>query len=243
MSMYLKFHKNVSSYYKTLQGQYSAKYLKEILIGLVILTALAGGYFFNKIYTQNREERAFVALSEVIESFTHSQQVTQGLDSQKDQEKIEQAWQDTETLLNALHKEHMSSYLAPYFLIFKSQIILEKTNNLQEATKILDEALAQMPKNSEMYNLFQMKRIKMGFDSEQEDIRKQALADLHVIAQDGSNSMYQEALYELGVYYISAGDIEKSQEAFKKLVDSADGSALLKSPWVQQAQEKLATAS
>lgn len=242
MSMYSKFQDNVSSSYASLQKQYSAKYVKGFLIGLVIMTALGGGYFFNKIYTQNREERAFVALSEVIESFTHSQRITQGLDPQKDQEKIEQAWQDTEALLNALHKEHMSSYLAPYFLIFKSQILLEKTNDLEQATKILDDALAQMSKGSEMYNLFFMKRIKMGFDSKQEEVRKQAVADLNVIAQDPSNTMYQEALYELGVYFMSAGDIEKSQEAFKKLVDSADASALLNSPWVQQAKEKLVTA-
>ncbi|MCX5923909.1 MAG: hypothetical protein NTZ68_00585 [Candidatus Dependentiae bacterium] len=242
MSMYVKFQKNVSSFYASLQGQYSAKYVKEVLIGTAIVTILAGGYFLNTLYLKNREERAFVALSEVIESFTHSQQITQGLDSAKDQEKIEQAWQDTETLLNALHKEHMSSYLAPYFLIFKSQIILEKTSNLQEAIKVLDEALAQMPKNSEMSSLFQMKRIKMGFDSKQENDRKQALQDLTVIAQDISNPAFQEAAYELGVYYLYAGDVEKSQEAFKRLVDNADAKALLSSPWVQQAKEKLIVA-
>ncbi|MFA5999071.1 MAG: hypothetical protein WC747_03580 [Candidatus Babeliales bacterium] len=240
--MHPKFQKNVSSFYATLQGQFSAKYAKEVLIGVAIVTILGGGYFLNKLYVQSREERAFVALSEVVESFTHSQQVTQGLDLAKDQEKIEQAWQDTETLLNALHKEHMSSYLAPYFLIFKSQVILEKTNDLQEALKILDEALAQMPKNSAMSSLFQMKRIKMGFDSKQEDAQKQALQDLTVIAEDSSNPAFQEALYNLGVYYLYAGDVEKSQEAFKQLVASESASALLKSPWVEQAKEKLIVA-
>ncbi|HSW75422.1 MAG TPA: hypothetical protein VLG50_00095 [Candidatus Saccharimonadales bacterium] len=238
MSMYLHIQRNVAS----LKHHTSAKYVKEFLIGMTILVVLGGGYFINKIYKQHREERAFVALSEVVDSFTQSQRATQGLDVEKDKEKIEQAWQDTQTLLDALQKEHMSSYLAPYFLVFKSQIVLEKSSDVDQAIKILDEALAQMTKGSDMYNLFLMKRIKMGFDSKQEEVRKQALQDLHVMAQNVSNSMYQEALYELGLYYMHVGDVEKSQEAFKKLVDSADTSALLSSPWIQKAQEKITTA-
>jgi len=242
MSMYSKVHRNISSHYVSFQNHFSAKYAKEVLIGVAVLAILAGGYFLNVKYVQSREERAFVALSEVIESFTQSQQATQDLDSQKDQEKIQQAWADTEMLLDALHKEHMSSRLAPFFLVFKSQIMVEKDHNLEGSMKILDEALSQMPKNSELTSLFQMKRIKMGFDSDKEELQKQALADLTKIVQDAKNPSFEEALYLLGVYYLYAGDIEKSQEAFKHLVDSADNSAVVKSPWVKQAREKLVSA-
>ena len=57
--------------------------------------------------------------------------------------------------------------------------------------------------------------------------------------QNPKEYAYQEALYLLGVYYISLGDHQKAQENFKKLVDTQDPKALIKSPWVLLAQEKL----
>ena len=48
----------------------------------------------------------------------------------QDKDKINQAWSDTEILLDALYKEHSNSYLAPYFLVFKSQVILDRDHNL-----------------------------------------------------------------------------------------------------------------
>ncbi len=242
MSMYSKLHRTFSSHYASFQEQFSSKYAKEVFIGTAVLAVLAVGYFLNTKYVQSREERAFVALSEVIESYTQAQQETQNLDPIKDHEKIQLAWTDAQAFLDALHKEHMSSYLAPYFLVFKSQIMLEKDHNLEAAMGVLDEALLQMPKNSEMSSLFQLKRIKMGFDSDKSEVQKQSLADLVTMTQDLKNPSFQEALYLLGLYYVHAGDIEKSQEAFKRLVDHADKDALLVSPWVKQAKEKLSSA-
>lgn len=237
MNVISRFQKNISSYYSLLQEQYSAKYLKEVAIGLALLVVLGGGYFLNRLYVNNREEKAFVALSEVIESFAHSQQITQGMNPELDKEKIEQAWQDTQLLLEALHKEHMSSYLAPYFLVYKSQIVLEKDGNVKEAFKILDDALVQMSGKSEMKSLFQIKRIKMGLDIDTE--HKRSLSDLIILSNDSSSVVFQEALYLLGLYYLHAGDIVKSQEAFKKLVSSDKGDFLIVSPWVKQAKEKI----
>jgi len=243
MSMYKKIQKNVTTYYATLQEQYSAKYVKEVMIGLGLLVALGGGYMLNRWYTQHREQKAFEALCEVVVSFNQTQRATQGLDPAKDQEKIEQSWNDTLLLLDALYKEHMGSYLAPYFLAFKAQVVLEKDHDLAQSMQILDEALPHMSKNSELGSLFHMKRIKMGFDSEDEKVKEQSLHNLMEIAQDASSFAQQEAQYLLGVYYASQGQVAKAQATWKELVTTADVVALVKSPWVKLAQEKLGLAS
>ena len=239
MSIYAKFHNSIASYYASLTEQYSAKYLRATIIGVVVVTCLVAGYFLNKFYVQYREQKAFVALSEVVDAFAQSKYVTQSLDPQKDKEKIALAWQDTEILLDALHKEHNNSYLAPYFLVFKSQIALERDHDLQQAIKILDDALVSIPKKSELGSLYHLKRIKMGFDSANAQDKEQALQDLIKITQDADHYGFEEALYLLGVYYIATNQATNAQQAFQKLVDQADSKALLKSPWVQLAQEKL----
>ena len=239
MSIYAKFHNSISSYYAIIKQQYSAKYIRTTAVGLVILVALVGGYFLNKFYVQYREQKAFVALSEVVDAFTQAQRVTQSLDPQKDQEKIVQAWQDPEILLDALYQEHINSYLAPYFLAFKSQIVLERDHDVSQAIKLLDQALVSIPKKSELGSLYHMKRIKMGFDSEQAADREHSLQELIKISQDPKNYSFEEALYLLGVYYLSVDQAANAQESFQRLADLADQTALLQSPWVKLAQEKL----
>lgn len=239
MKMHTKWFNSVKAYYESIQEQYSIKYLKEALIATLLIVSIGGGYFLNKFYVTYREEQAFVALSEVVESFIQSQRVAQSLDSQKDKEKITQAWSDTEILIDALYKEHSNSYLAPYFLVFKSQVILDRDKNLQEALKVFDQALGNISRKTELGSLYHMKRIKMGFDSSDASEQETSLKKLIEISQSPKEYAYQEALYLLGVYYISLGDQTKAQESFSKLVQSQDFKALLKSPWVLLAQEKL----
>lgn len=239
MKIHTKLYNSMTSYYASIQEQYSIKYLKEALIATLLIVCLGGGYFLNKFYTQYREQQAFVALSEVVESFMQSQRVSQSLDSEKDKEKINHAWSDTQILLDALYKEHSNSYLAPYFLVFKSQIILDRDHNLDAAIKVFDEALVSISRKTELGSLYHMKRIKMGFDSADATEKEKSVQKLIEITQNPKDHAYQEALYLLGVYYISLGDHQKAQQCFSKLIESQDAKALLKSPWVLLAQEKL----
>lgn len=243
MSMHSKFYKSIASYYASIQEQYSVKYLRETFIATFIVVLLGAGYFLHKFYVQYREERAFVALSEVVDSFTKSQRETQALDNEKDKEKIMQSWQDTEILLDALYKEHNNSYLAPYFLVFKSQIALERDQDLDKAIALMDDALHGISRKTELGSLYHIKRIKMGFDSKHPEVQEKSLHDLIEISKDSQDPAYEEALYLLGVYYISINDSQKSQEAFERLISSSDAVALLKSPWVKLAQEKLGLVS
>lgn len=239
MSVYAKFKNNITSYYTRLSEQYSAKYVKEATIGIGLLAALVGGYFLNSWYVKNREEQAFNAFSEIVFSLQQNEQIIQSLDPEKDKEKINQAYADILILIEALYKEHISSYLAPYFLALKSQIILEQTNNYQEALTLLDQALDGMDKKSDLGSLYYLKRIKMGFDSTDSKEQEKSLKALQALANDTTSVVQEEAQYVLGVYFASHGQIAQAQEVWKKLVDSSEEADLLKSSWIKLAQEKL----
>lgn len=239
MSMYTKMKKNVFSYYNNLSEQYSAKYVKEFTIGVTLLVVLAGGYFLNSWYTKRREEKAFDAFSELIVSMQQAEQSVYSLNPVKDKEKIYQAYNDVIILLDALYQEHMGSYLAPYFLAIKSEIMYKQNHDYNESIQLLDQALAGMDKKSSIGSLFYMKRIKMGLDSDDAQVKQEALKNLEQLANDTESTLQQEAQYFLGLYYMAHDDIAKAQEILKKLVDSNDDSALIKSLWVKLAQEKL----
>lgn len=239
MSMYAKVKKNIFSYYKNLSEQYSARYVREFTIGVALLVILGGGYFLNSWYTKRREEKAFDAFSELIVSIEQAEQSVQSLNPTKDKEKIHQAYNDALILLDALYQEHMGSYLAPYFLALKSELVFKQNNDYKESLHLLDQALAGMDKKSSIGSLFYMKRIKMGLDSQDTKVQEDALKNLEQLATDTTSILQQEAQYLLGLYFIANNEIEKAQEVLNKLVDSNDDSARIKSLWVKLAQEKL----
>lgn len=235
----MSFHRSITQYYQMIQEQYSIKYLKEMLIAILLIVTLGGGYFLNRMYVQYREQRAFVALTEVFNAYMQSAYYAQQLDANKDQDKIKSTWQDTQVLLDALYQENRNSYLAGYFLALQAQIVTQRDHDVDQAIEIMDQALAQLPKNTEMTTLFVMKRILMGFDSTKAAIREKALQDLVMMTQNPKDLGYEQALYLLGDYFLSLADYSKAQQCFHQLVDVADPAALIKSPWVRMAQEKL----
>lgn len=242
MSFYSKLHTSIAQYYANLQAQYSIKYLRELLIALFMVITIGSGYFLYRFYAQHREQQAFVALSEVIDSYMQSQYFAQSLNPEKDREKIVQAWSDTEILLDALYKENINSDVAPYFLVYKSNIVLERDRDVDHAIEILDNALKSLSKNSIMGSCYRMKRIEMGMDSKNEQTRQRAVADLIAAAEDTKSYTNQKALFSLGNYYLSIGESAKAQAMFQKLVDQSDSTALIKSPWLALAEEKLGVA-
>ena len=243
MSMYTKVRKNILSYYKNLSEQYSAKYVKEFTIGMTLLISLVGGYFLNTWYTKRREEKAFDAFSELIISLGQAEQTVQSLNSVKDKAKIYQQYNDVLILLDALYQEHIGSYLAPYFLALKSELIFKQTNDYEQSLELLDQALAGMNKKGDIGSLFYMKRIKMGLDSQDTKTKEESLKQLEELSKDATSILQQEAQYLLGIYFIAHDDIAKGQEVLKNLVNSNDDSALIKSLWVKLAQEKLGLVS
>lgn len=240
MSIYAKVQKNIAAYYQSLQQQYSAKYVKEFMIGSALLVVVGGGYFLNSWYVQNREQKAFQALSEVVVAFKQAEQSVMGLNPTTDAEKINQVWNEAIVLIDALYNDHMSSHLAPCILAYKAQVVLAKDHDVTAAVAILDEALPRMPKM--LQSIFELQRVKMLLDNSDENIRAKALQSLQSLAQDATSVCQQEAQYVLGLYYVSQGQVALAQQAWQHMLVSVDNNALIQSPWVILAQEKLGSA-
>lgn len=240
MSFYAKVQKNIANVCSIVKDKTSAQYAKETLLGVGVLAMGLIGYNAHSFYLKNREERAFGALIEVSESFDRTQYE---IEHEVNSDKInnETMWQDTEVLTDALYKQNSGSFLAPYFLIFKSQIALERGASIDEVIAIIEEALKLIPRGTPLFELHNLKRILMSFDSLDESVRKKALSDLIVAAKDERGYSFEEASYMLGLYYMSQNDMSQASEAFERVLKNSEEKALFVSPWVKSAEEKLAS--
>ncbi len=106
----------------------------------------------------------------------------------------------------------------------------------------MDKGVRRLAKNSPYYDMFNLKRIKMLLDSPQVTVRENALKDLAQVAHQKENYYAQEALYTLGAYHAFHGNMQDAIQAWTTLAQETESEkALISSPWVNQAQEKLKT--
>ena len=239
MSLYVQIKKNISDVYKNFINQTSAQYSKKTVFGVIISVGLISGYFAYNFYVKQREQKAFGALIEIIDSFERAKYEIEDPDADQDKNNKINIWQDTEILIDALYKQNSHSYLAPYFLIFKSQVELERGTPVDDVIKNLSEALNKIPKDSAIFDSYNLKRILMSFDSKDENIQKEALNELISITKNEKSYSFEQASYMLGLYYISQNNTAQAREIFENLLKSSDKKALLPSPWIKQAEEKL----
>lgn len=240
MSFYVQVQKSITSACNIVKDKTSAQYVKETLVGAGVVVMLFIGYGAHSFYIKKREERAFSALIEVSDSFDRTQYEVEHDSDLKNNNK-EAAWSDTEALVDALYKQNSGSFLAPYFLIFKSQIALERGASVDEVIATIEEALKLIPRKTSLFELYDLKRILLSFDSHDEAMRKEALNALIAAAKDEKSYSFEEASYMLGLYYLSKNDMLQASQAFERLLDKSDAKGLFVSPWIKQAEEKLAS--
>ena len=231
-------YSQIQNQFLGLKNKYGAKtvYTVGLFVGFGLL--FTGGYFAHQFYIQKRETAAFIGFREVTKAFQEVQSMVKDL---SDQEQINERWQDVEILLDAVSAQNRGSYLAPYFLMYKAQIRLEKGDDIDLVRKDVEKALSIIPFDTPLYNLFLLKQIKMGLDSADAEVRNDSLADLQSLARAPHRHMNQEAVYLLGLYQINNGQITQGQETWKALqeAETSDLEFLVDSPWARVVQEKL----
>lgn len=238
MVVYSQIQDLIKKQYLDFKSRYGVRYVYTVVVAVCTALVLTGGYFGYQYYVQKRETRAFVGFREVTSAYKEAQQEVQGL---SDQEAIDERWQDVEVLLDAVYSQNSSSYLAPYFLMYKVQIMLEKGESFEDARKEMKRALGMIPFNTPLYNLFLLKKIKMDLDSEDTAARDSALQDLKKLASSPEKYMYEEAVYTLGLYQITNGQTQDAQTTWKALAEAKEQleGYPIESPWNKVVEDKL----
>lgn len=222
---------SIKDFLNSIFGDTDFKYAKELAFACVIIALCVGGYYGYRWYNKNQEQAAHQLFARNVEEF--EREVEEG--------KAE-GWQNVETLFQLGYDQHSKSSLAPYFLIYKAEAMIRQN---KDATKVLEDALNQMPNNSPIKSLYGTKLALMLLDTktdtqEAEDARNKGIDMLKNIAADTSSTGNDVASYYLGLYYWNNNDMNQAKEVWGKLIDTQkDVQKLGQSPWALLAQEKL----
>jgi predicted negative regulator of RcsB-dependent stress response len=202
-------------------------YFREMIIGVCGALIIVGGVWGYKYYNNKREAGAQIAFAENVQIYHEA------LQGKAD------VWPHVEMKCGSDYERYKSSSLAPYFLIIKADALAHQAK-IVEACKILDTAIALLPKDSPVLALYKTKRALMKIDMPDNAKQTEGLEELRQLGADKTNLNNDVAQYYLGLYYWSHDDLTKSLEVWKELVTSQAAEKLASSPWASLAREKLA---
>jgi len=145
----------------------AGKLAKDTIIMAVLLGVAVGGFYLYKYYTHSKEATAQKVLSECLEEY---ERAAGGMGS----------WYDVEVALEMGYEQNSGSNLAPYFLAYKADAMLEQDKK-KEALEVMKEALEKMLPTDDLYGVYNLKFALIKLDSDTE--KQEGLALLQEIAQ------------------------------------------------------------
>jgi len=225
-------------YYAVMHSGYVNKSLMVNIIRIAGLGALVGASFLGyRWYYVGRARTAQKRLSEVIATYT--QEIKAQADNQASDSVTvsSQGWPAIAELFGGAAKEYADTALAPFFLAYQSEVLL-KEGNLADAYQVMNQALVAMPRSSDLYAVYELKKVLMALDlailnNSSSDLAEKELLEL---AKDTTNKQRDIALFYAGRFYWSKGDIVRAKDLLQELIALSYVDKTLTSPWVGKAE-------
>ena len=218
----------IGSLVDTITGRRTTfKYTREVFIGIALLGILGLSFLTYRWYVTYREQAAQKVFAEYMIAYNQAMQSGS-----------EQDWARAEVLLKLGYDRHARSYIAPYFLAFQAQALIQQGKK-QEALAAMNAMVAAASAKSPVFNLFKTKRALMMLDAEDESMQQQGLEELMQLGREAKNIYNDMALFYLGRYYWALDKIDEARTIWQELVDGQWHEQLAPSPWVQEAKQKL----
>lgn len=195
------------------------------LVAAIFLTffILRSGYHW---HTNRVNAAAQQAFSSAMEHFSKAQS------SKTDM------WADVAAEFKMGYEQHSSSSLAPYFLAYQAQALLQQGNR-HEAITVLETAIKDMSSSSPLFSIYKTQKALIKLDSEDGHMREHGLQELIALSQDTKNQHRDEALYYLGLHYMNSGNIAQAQIEWRTLVQAFPARGQSASIYADLAQSRL----
>jgi tetratricopeptide (TPR) repeat protein len=203
-----------------------AQYMPYVAITALALLAAWLMMFGYRWYNARRDMAAQYAFARAMEQFAQAQHTKTD------------SWAYVESAFKFGYEQHSSSNLAPYFLAFQAQALLNQGKQ-QEALDLLNKTIAMIPTSSPLISLYKTKKALVMIDSQDQTQHDAGLQELISMAHDAKNRYRDEAMYYLGLYYASLGDVEHARAEWNLLVQAFPAQGQVGSVYAELAQARL----
>ncbi|HJM68456.1 MAG TPA: tetratricopeptide repeat protein [Candidatus Babeliales bacterium] len=209
------------------------KYTQVGTVVFVFLLLSVGGYFGFSWHRANRQLDAQKAFMDSFSSYGKARSLEFRPDAQAHKEEL---WDQVDMDFQAAYDQNKSSSLAPYFVMFRAQAMIEK-GEVEAGLELMRSVQKDFGSNSPFSSLYKVTAALVELDNAK--TATQGLASLKALSEDKANQFADMALYYLGEYYSSQGELQKAQVVWDKIINSEPKKLpeyIIPSPWASLAK-------
>ncbi len=199
---------------------------KATLIGLGFLTLSVLGWFSFRWYKVYTGKKAQQVLGECLFEY------------QKAVDSVHPLWSEINLMNDLGYDQASGSSLQPFFLVMQAQS-LARQQKIGQAVEHMQRAIDGLSSTSPYKNYFALTQSLMQLDASKKEERQKGFEQLQQLAQNADNQYGDAAQFHLGDYYYADNNFEQAKKTWQTLVAQKD--VWQDSPWVNSAEEKLAT--
>lgn len=207
-----------------------------ILAGIAVIVALALSYGFYRAKMQERAHKSFVEAMTYFDAKIGEQD--NFLSDSKSFKSFDEKWAKTAEVFQKAYNDNSSSGLAPIFLAYQSQALLN-LGKLDEAINVLQKSLIIMPKKSALYDYYKVKLALMLIDTQDKGSFVNAISDLKAMALEQNKAVHDLVLYRLGEYYWNQKEFSEAKNYWNQLEIRYGKKTKNPSFWAAEAKSKL----
>ena len=219
-------------------------YKVHIISTISIIVVLSAGTFSYFYYKQNREEKAFRALTSSLEYFEAP--ITKAEDRRDDDLSIfekkefsneQEKWEKVESIFREEYNNFKNSNIAPFFLAYQAEALI-KLGKLKDAVEALEIAIPKITDNNAK-SFYKVKLALIQISTKEEMLIQTGLGALKSMASEENNPTHDLVLYYLGEYYWHQKNFKESKNYWNQLILKYDQDSKHPSPWSLEAKKKL----
>ena len=220
-----------------IQNILNMRFFREILIGF----SLAGFLFigFHLMSWKNDEYNSSMTKILTEASDERQKAIYESFSGKKEKDIVDQAWQEVEMAFKEAANRSSGSPLNVYFKLLEADSHVWM-GNIDKAIELTERTLSTISKSYPFYYMYKTKCALMKLDSEKEDIQRSGVEELQNLAFDKENKCFDYALFSLGQYYKSIGNIDEAKQVWNDLIRFSRAQEHdAASPWAAMAEENL----
>lgn len=197
-----------------------AKAYQQILVaagvGAIVLGSVIFGYSYYKNKVRAAAYKDFMSAIQSYDGVIKNKNVSSSYPSVKQFESENDKWTQTEQLFRQGYLNYKNTELAPAFLAFQAEALLN-LGKVDDAIKILKDVVNQV-KSEEIKDSYKVKIALISMDKKDEKVQREALNELIAIANNDGSVANEVALYQVGSYFWNQKKYNEAKDYWQRLL-------------------------
>ncbi len=210
-------------------------------LGVIILSAAIFGYAFYKNKVRAAAYKDFMSAIQYYDGAVKSKKTSSNYPGVKQFESENDKWVQTEQVFGQGYQNYKNTELAPAFLAFQAEALLN-LGKVEQAIKIFKDVVNQV-KSEEIKDSYKVKIALINMDNKDAKIQSDALNELIAIANNDNSVANEIALYQVGSYFWTQKKYNEAKNYWQRLLVKTTAKSGQASVFAGEVREKLSLIS